>query len=154
MHFEMAFLPASVVGALGAYWDLKERRLPNWLCAVFAMSAVAGLVASQGFVPLQSSVLHALIALVVGMLLFRIAMIGGGDAKFYAAGALGLPVNMALPFLGWTSAAGLVLFMFMFVARRIAHAPGGALRGWSLPYGVAIFFGFLAATQLSLIRPI
>jgi prepilin peptidase CpaA len=94
--------------------------------------------------PLPWSLLHASIALVAGMALFKFGMIGAGDAKFYAAAAAGIPLDKALTFLGWTSAAGLALLFAMVLARLVR--PGSrklsSLRGWSVPYGVAIFGGF------------
>jgi prepilin peptidase CpaA len=142
----LLFAPAAVLAAAGAFLDIRTRRLPNWLCAGLAVLAAAGLALSQGSDALPSAGLHALIALVAGMLLFRAGMIGGGDAKFYAAAACGIPLSQALPLLGWTSAAGLVLWLAMLTARSIAKR-SLALKGWDLPYGVAIFAGF-AAVQL------
>jgi prepilin peptidase CpaA len=139
-------LPAAAIAAGGAYLDIRDRRLPNWLCAALALAAAAGLALSQGAALLPSAVLHAAIALVVGMLLFRLGAIGGGDAKFYAAAALAIPASpMAGPLamVGWTSAAGLVLLIAMATGRRMLGRPGGLLKGWAVPYGVAIAAGFL-----------
>jgi prepilin peptidase CpaA len=79
------------------------------------------------------------------MVLFRVRIIGGGDAKFYAAAACAIPFGEALYFLGWTSAAGVVLLLVMIVGRRLMPSTRGTpiLRGWEVPYGVAIFAGFV-----------
>jgi Flp pilus assembly protein protease CpaA len=62
-----------------------------------------------------------------------------------------LPIGKALILLGWTSAAGLCLLLVMALARlaRPATRPRSILRGWSVPYGVAIFSGFALTLTLS-----
>ena len=97
----------------------------------------------QGAAAAPSALLHAALALLVGMVLFRLGAVGGGDAKFYAAAALALPLGQALFLLGWTSAVGLALLLVMAIARLFRPASRGTslLRGWSVPYGVAIFGG-------------
>ncbi len=137
-----------LVGGAGAVWDVLHRRLPNTLCLVFAGAALCAMLAQQGADVLAGAAAHAAIALIVGMILFRIGAIGGGDAKFYAAAALGVPLGQALPMLGWTSLAGFVLLVVMAISRRIAGQPV-LTRGetaWSVPYGVAIFCGYAATT--------
>ncbi|MXP41611.1 peptidase A24 [Altererythrobacter soli] len=146
MSFAFALLPAAVLAAAGAYLDIRHRRLPNRLCAALAVAAAAGLALSAGAGALPWALLHAAIALVIGMLLFALGAIGGGDAKFYAAAALAIPASPVagpLALLGWTSAAGLVLLITMAVGRRMLGRPGSFLKGWEVPYGVAIAAGFL-----------
>jgi prepilin peptidase CpaA len=144
MSFDPEFGPALAVAGLGAILDIRVRRLPNWLCALLALSAVGGLVALQGASALPSSLLHAAIVLIFGMALFKAGMIGAGDAKFYAAAAAGLPLAEALPFLGWTSVVGLALLLAMVAGRllRPGEQESSILKGWSVPYGVAIAGGF------------
>jgi prepilin peptidase CpaA len=151
MNFDPAFAPALVVAGIGAALDIRDRRLPNWLCAVLAISAAGGLVALEGAAALPSSLLHASIALIAGMILFKLRMVGAGDAKFYAAAAAGLPLGEALPFLGWTSAAGLVLLIVMAMGRlaRPVSERDAVAKGWSVPYGVAIFGGLALALTVS-----
>lgn len=144
MNPDVALWPALTVAGLGALLDLRNRRLPNWLCAVLAIAAGGGLVLAQDVGALPWALLHAVIALIVGMVLFRFRVIGGGDAKFYAAAACALPLSEGLYFLGWTSAAGLVLLIAMAIGRRFLASSRGTpiFRGWQVPYGVAIFAGF------------
>lgn len=147
-----AFWPALAAAGLGAFFDIKERRLPNWLCAVLVVAGIGGLAVAAGLAAVPWALLHGALALIAGMLLFRLGAIGGGDAKFYAAAACALPLEKALPLIGWTSAAGLGLLAVMLVRRRITGvSPKGAslLRGWEVPYGVAIAGGFL----LTLLEP-
>lgn len=143
---DIAWWPALAFAALGAWLDFTSRRLPNWLCVGFAITGILGLVTTQGIQSLPWALLHAAVALVIGMLLFRFRVIGGGDAKFYAAAACAVPIVPAagpLALLGWTSAAGLVLLLVMVLGRRLAKvaSKGSLLKGWEVPYGVAIAAG-------------
>ena len=143
---DAALWPALALAALGALLDARTRRLPNWLCAALAIAGAAGLTFSQGVALLPWALLHAAAVLLVGMVLFRLGMIGGGDAKFYAAAACavpGSPIIGPLALLGWTSAAGLALLLAMLAGRRLGKKTGGGLlKGWEVPYGVAIAAGF------------
>jgi prepilin peptidase CpaA len=146
MNSTIALLPAALLAAAGAYLDIRHRRLPNWLCAALALAAATGLALWAGADALPWAMLHAAMALVVGMLLFAAGLIGGGDAKFYAAAALSVPASPLagpLGMLGWTSAAGLVLLIGMAIGRRMLGVPGSFMKGWQVPYGVAIASGFL-----------
>lgn len=133
--------PLVACAALGAVIDIKERRLPNWLCLLSAVVAGGHTVLAYGVDGLISALMHCGLALVAGMGLFRIGFVGGGDAKFYAALALGFPLSLALPFLGWTSLVGLVLVLSMAVIRALRKSALGheiAVLKFSVPYGVAI----------------
>lgn len=143
-----ALWPALALALLGAVLDIRTRRLPNWLCASLAVAAGAGLALSQGPALLPWSLLHAAIALIAGMLLFRVGAIGGGDAKLYAAAACAMPLGKAHLLLGWTSVAGLCLILGMMMMRAITRTgePASLLRGWKVPYGAAIFGGFAIAS--------
>lgn len=134
------------IGAVGAVWDIGWRKLPNLLCLALAAAGLTAVWQVLGVAALPSSLAHAALALIAGMLLFRLGVIGGGDAKFYAAAACALPLGRALPFLGWTSVSGLALLLVM-MATRLAMKKPAAPKGWSVPYGVAIYGG-LAITLL------
>ena len=148
---DVALWPALAVAGLGAILDAKDRLLPNWLCGALAILAACGLALADGAETFPWALLHAFIALIAGMVLFRFGIIGGGDAKFYAAAALAIPLGEAHYFLGWTSAAGMVLLLVMAVGRRFAPASRGTplLRGWEVPYGIAIFAGFALSLAIS-----
>ena len=134
---------------LVAGWlDYRYRRLPNWLCAVTALAGLGTTAYFGGMAVTGNHALHLVAALVVGMGLFRLGMIGGGDAKFYAAGAAWYPLDRAMPLLLTVSLAGLVLFLAWFVVRRIQRKPIMAKSTDPfdrLPYGIAIALGILVA---------
>jgi prepilin peptidase CpaA len=148
---ELPLWPALAVAGFGAILDARYRLLPNWLCAALAICGAGGLMLAEGTRAIPWALLHAALALIAGMLLFRFRIIGGGDAKFYAAAACAIPVGEALYFLGWTSAAGMVLLFAMVIGRRFLKSTRGtpSLRGWEVPYGIAIFAGFALTLAIS-----
>ena len=123
-------------GAFASWSDTFHRRIPNWLSAA---TAVAGLITGfllGGLPALGSQAAHAAIALIVGMVLFRFGVVGGGDAKFYAAVA------------AWFRLAQATMLLVWFVLRRIQGKPirqRSNKPGDSLPYGIAIAGGAIAA---------
>ncbi len=138
-----------LIAFVGAGLDIKSRRIPNALCVALALASFASLVTGFGYDAVWGALGHSVIALVAGMTLFKLGMIGGGDAKFYAAAALGLPLDRALPMLLWTSIGGLLLLlalMLVFAVKRRFDGPRDKKGRVLLPYGVAIFVG-LAITQ-------
>lgn len=142
MTIEPVYTFPLAIGAVGAFIDLRERRLPNAACLILALASLTALAATEGTAQLGWGLLHALAALLGGMALFRAGMIGGGDAKFYAAAACGLPLERGLALLGWTSLAGFALLVVLTLVRRAAGKRVSEMRGYSVPYGVAIFLGF------------
>ncbi|WP_203230535.1 prepilin peptidase, partial [Segeticoccus rhizosphaerae] len=83
MAAEVALWVAIALAVLGAAWDIRTRRIPNWLVLALAVFATGATLASGGLATLGSTAIHAVIVLFVGMGLFAIKWIGAGDAKFY-----------------------------------------------------------------------
>ena len=132
---------------LHAAWsDLFRRLIPNLLCLATGLAGLACAGVLGGIDALTSHAAHVLIALAGGMLLFRLGMVGGGDAKFYAgcAGWFALPQGPGL--LVYVGLAGFVLFLGWFTIRRIQRRPIRAASDRPferLPYGLAIAGGTL-----------
>lgn len=139
-------MTASVLtGAAGAVGDVLHRRLPNWLCLLVAIVCAAWTALSLGLPDLGWAALHAVCGLLVGMALFAMGAIGAGDAKFYAALAFAVPIDRGLAMIGWMSAAGLGMLVIMMIGRRIGSARASSDEQWTVPYGVAIYLGFIGA---------
>ena len=144
MIAEIALVPAAALAVTGAVMDVRTRRIPNWLVIALALAAACGVGVSLGWSALGSSAIHALIALLVGMGLFAIGAIGGGDAKFYSAAAFGVPLGGALEMLGYVALAGFVAVLAMLIWYRGFKTMAGKKRvSWTLPYGLPICCGFL-----------
>lgn len=139
----------SVIGIFGAWLDVRHRRLPNWLVSIVAVCGL--MIAALNSFPLEfvGHLAHGALALIVGMILFRFGMVGGGDAKFYAALALWFRLGEAWRLLGCVSLAGAAFFIIWFAWRRLRGKPisriGEGVEG-KFPYGVAIAAGAVVAT--------
>lgn len=139
----VAFLIIAVGAALALY-DIRYRRLPNWLVAVLLTLSSAHAILGLGWSGYALAATHGLAALIVGALLFNWKLIGGGDAKFYASVAIGVPWAEATVLVWWTSIGGLLLLLALIgpiLARRRRREESS----YSVPFGVAIFVG-LAGT--------
>jgi len=125
--------------------DVTARRIPNALNLIVAISGVAAVLV---FAPGEgwSHALHFLIALAIGAGLFAIRVIGGGDAKLYAAVALWFPLQLAIPLGAAISLAGVVLLLIYWAVKVFSSTSGENSRRkiaahTGLPYGAAIAVG-------------
>lgn len=150
----VAVFPALVIVA--ALRDTTSYTIPNWISLTlvggFALAAPAmGLAAGE--IGLHLAVGFG--ALVIGMILFALGWIGGGDAKLFAAGGLWLGWGAAPDYAVATCLAGGALAMVLLALRSgylkpyVVTGPAWFSRlaedGENVPYGVAIAVGALAA---------
>ncbi len=148
----MMLLPAMVV--LAGVGDFLTMRIPNWLNVVIALSVFPmAWLAGMPFEVFQWHLVTGTLVLVASFGLFAGGVIGGGDAKLFAATALWMGWPQVVPFLIVTTLAGGVLAVVMkfWQAVRIEHEVKNA--AWlkqvirsnlDLPYGVAIAAGCVA----------
>lgn len=140
--------------AFAAANDLFTMTIPNKISlALIAAFVVAAIYAA---LPVDQIVMHAGIgvaALVVGFALFAFNLVGGGDAKLLAAGALWMGADYAIPFIAYMTIFGGVLSVVILAYRRFVPASSLALPGWAMrlhtngggiPYGIAIAAAGLA----------
>jgi prepilin peptidase CpaA len=127
--------------AAAAVTDTRARRIPNLLPAGLALLGVArigaALAAGAGAGMVAADLGAALAVFAAGAVAFRFGLLGGGDAKLFAAGALWLGAAAVGPFLLATVLAGGVLAVG-FLAAGMLRGPGA---GAGLPYGIAIAAG-------------
>lgn len=146
----LASLP--VLMMVGGLYDVATMRIPNWislalLAAFFPAAILVGL-------PLSGVAIHVgvgLAALLVGLALFALNWVGGGDAKLLAAGCLWMGFSASLIFVLYSAVIGGLFCMVLITARKIAPSyPGGP--AWAtrllepngdVPYGVALAGGAL-----------
>jgi prepilin peptidase CpaA len=145
----LMLFPALVI--LGGVRDLVSYRIPNWISLALIASfllAVVGLDLALGVG-----------ALAAGAAMFALGWIGGGDAKLFAAAALWLGWPAAQTYLMVTALSGGLLSLLLLSLRASAArsfvlaGPAWFVRlaapGESVPYGVAIAVGALAAFPAS-----
>lgn len=134
-----------IIGLAACWLDIRYRKLPNWLCAIAALSGlVLANIEGASALMVGSHALHMIAALVVGMALFGLGIIGGGDAKFYAGVAAWFALGAGVRLLMCVSLTGLALFVAWFIWRRVTGKPvrrKAADDSDKFPYGAAIAVG-------------
>lgn len=132
--------------AIGALSDIKDRRLPNWLSLLLLLYGLGHGFYLASWSGMGWHALHFAVALVVGMPLFAMKWFGGGDVKFYAGAATYFAVQDGVQALLWVSLLGVVLMLSWIVVRRVVLKGKAAVTGNHalFPYGVAIMAGMTA----------
>lgn len=143
-----------VAMAYAAANDLFTMTIPNKISlALIAAFAIVALIVRLPADQLMMHVGVGAAALVVGFGLFSFNLVGGGDAKLMAAGALWMGSELALPYVAYITIFGGVLSLAILAYRRFVPAQSLALPGWALrlhingggiPYGIAIAAAALA----------
>ena len=150
----LGVFPALVI--VGGLNDLTTMKIPNWISlALVGVFLPAALLAGVAPMDIAVHVGVGVAALLVGMAMFALNWIGGGDAKLLAAGCLWMGVSGVLPFLVWTGVAGGGLCLLLMSARAYYPMVAPSLsQAWvarlmqpkgDIPYGVAIAVGALMA---------
>jgi prepilin peptidase CpaA len=107
---------ASMAATLGvaAVFDIRERRVPNWL-TYGATVAALGWQAWTGSV--VAGLWGALACGVIGILLYVISRLGAGDAKLLIAVGAWLGVGLGLDVALWTLLGGAIVAIVMLLVR-------------------------------------
>ena len=149
----LSLLPCLVIAA--GLRDLTTMTIPNWISGALILGFFPAAFA-VGLSPMMVA-MHfgvALAALFVGMGLFAMRVIGGGDAKLMAAACLWLGLSGSGMFLLWTGVAGGLFCLALIFARAQVRPYVAGGPGWvhhllepegDIPYGVAIAVGALMA---------
>lgn len=134
--------------------DITSYTIPNWVS--LAMAGAFPILALALGTPLGQigiQLLFGIAILVVGFFLFQAKIIGGGDAKLFAATAVWTGSVAFMPFMFWTAVAGGLMALALLAARRFVPQtgtnPGFVNRLLTqhngIPYGLAILVGGLMA---------
>jgi prepilin peptidase CpaA len=138
-------LGAVALFVVAATTDALERRIPNGVSlglALVGLLRIGAEIATGGALgPAAADVAAASGVFVLGAAGFHFGLLGGGDVKLFAAGALWLGVAGLPPYLTTTALAGGLLALGFIAARRL-----GWLGEPTLPYGIAIAAGGLRTT--------
>lgn len=145
-----------VLVVVGALRDLTSYTIPNWVSGLLILGFVPAALSLGLPIPIMG--LHlgvGVAALVIGMAMFALNWIGGGDAKLFAAGALWLGWPASMDYVLVTAIAGGALTFALLGLRSplvrpyVLSGPGWVNRlaepEGDLPYGVAIAVGALVA---------
>ena len=148
-------LPALMLAA--AFSDVAHYTIPNGISlALVACFAIAAPLVGLSWAATGIHVAVGLGALLLGFGLFHARMMGGGDAKLFAAGALWFGLDgLATYILGIALAGGLlclVILAYRAIPRPVASVAWlRALhdRANGIPYGVAIAAGAIVALPVT-----
>jgi prepilin peptidase CpaA len=147
----LALLPLLLAAAAG--WDLASFTIPNFLqVALLAGFAVLAVALHLGASAIGLHLLAGLIGLLLGLVLFALGYVGGGDAKLFAVVLLWLGLKDLMPYTLVTTVLGGVLTLGLLALRRLPLPAILARQSWILrlhdskagvPYGVALAAGVL-----------
>lgn len=146
----LTLVGAAMIGA--AAYDVTTLTIPNWISLILVgLFPVLALSAGLSWSEIGVHVAIGLGALVIGMVLFATRIVGGGDAKLFAALALYMGTWVG-SFVFAVAVAGGVLAFVVLLMRWIALSGITARFAWvqhltkagaGIPYGVAIAAGGL-----------
>lgn len=149
----LSLLPCLVIAA--GLRDLTTMTIPNWISGLLVLGFFPAAFA-VGLAPMTVA-LHvgiAVAALFVGMGMFAMKFIGGGDAKLMSAACLWLGLSGSGQFMLWTGVVGGLFCLILIIARKQIRPYVASGPGWvhqllepegDIPYGVAIAVGALIA---------
>jgi len=133
--------------------DILRFTIPNRWCLALALLYPAYAFNMQPPSDWLASLAIASGFLVLGFALFSFRTLGAGDAKLFAAAALWAGPDLAIPFAIYTTLAGGVMVIFMWLQHRLSMAPSAKyalIQGVEsnfvkqpMPYGAAIAIGGL-----------
>lgn len=139
---------------IAALQDLTTFTIPNWISVTLALAfypVALAMGAPLGVIGMCTLV--GVAGLLIGMVMFALNWIGGGDAKLLAAASLWIGWPAVLPFVLATAVAGGALALALLqmrsglLRRYFTGGPGWlerlATEGGDAPYGVAICAGAL-----------
>jgi prepilin peptidase CpaA len=145
---------------VAALKDITSYTIPNWISLALIGAYVPAAFAIGLPLPTMGlSLALAAGALILGVGMFALNWIGGGDAKLLAAATLWVGWAGLAPFLLGTAMAGGALALMLIVVRKqplqalVPANPRWLFRlaspGEAVPYGVAICVGALVAFAAS-----
>ncbi len=137
--------------------DVRSLLIPNWISLALALLFPIYVLTAPSPVDWIGALTVAFTALTLGFALFNFRIIGGGDAKLFAAAALWAGPELVIPFALATALAGGALAVLLWLAQTLpllgipvvlpSIATTADPAKQPLPYGVAIALG---ATYLTL----
>jgi prepilin peptidase CpaA len=104
---------------VAAAFDLRTRRIPNWLCAAGFLSGFACQIAFLKWAGAREAALGAGLALLIYIPLFALRAVGGGDVKLMAAvGSIAGPKSWIAIFLITSILGGAIALVMIAVKGR------------------------------------
>ncbi|MEH6632253.1 MAG: prepilin peptidase [Halopseudomonas aestusnigri] len=130
--------------------DLIQMRIPNVIPAAIILLFPVAYFGGETTMPLLDHIGAMLVVLVVGIVLFALKILGGGDVKFMSSIALWTGFGLLPSFVIILSLVGGVQVIVILILRKYSHAleyvfakckiqsPEWLHRGAGVPYGLSI----------------
>jgi prepilin peptidase CpaA len=119
----VAAAPAILLAALvviAAGFDLRTRRIPNWLCAAGFVGGFACQIALYRWMGVRGAILGAGLALLIYIPLFALRAVGGGDVKLMTAvGAIAGPAAWLAIFIVTAIVGGAMALLLIATKKRM-----------------------------------
>jgi prepilin peptidase CpaA len=152
-EFLVLFLLPALL-AVAAAWDVASYTIPNFI-PLFILAAFAVFVFAAGMSPADAGihVLAGVLGLLVGFALFATGLIGGGDAKLFAAVLVWFGFKGILEYALIASLFGGALTLVLIFLRAVPLPVTLTRQLWiarlhdqkaGIPYGVALALGAFA----------
>lgn len=143
---------AVIACAAAAIFDLRTRRISNWLTGGLAVAAL-GIHAASGWASLGWTLLLLGVATALGGLVYGFGGIGGGDVKLAIAASamLGFPVCIA--FLLYSAVAGGLQAAGVAVFQGGIGALVARDKTAKMPYGAAFACGAIVVALSQTVAP-
>lgn len=136
--------------------DIRALRIPNRIPLAAVLLYPVHVLWAQTPIDWAGALAIASVALALGFILFKFRIVGGGDAKLFAAAALWAGPELVIPFALSTAIAGGVLAAFFWLMHHLpllgipvalpSTAAAADFGKQPLPYGVAIALGAASVT--------
>jgi prepilin peptidase CpaA len=153
----LSIFPAAM--AFVAVADLVTLTVPNRIVVALAvLFLLAAPLAGLGLVAIGLHAGLALVALALGFVLFTLGLVGGGDAKLFAATCLWLGPQAVIPYALYAALIGGALALLLLLWRGQPLPSMLAAKGWlvrlhspneGMPYGIALAAAGLLAYPAS-----
>jgi prepilin peptidase CpaA len=144
-------LAIGFIVTVAAIYDATTLTIPNWISvALVGLFPIVAVCSGTDFTAVGIHLVIGFGALLAGMILFAFNLIGGGDAKFFAAVSLFVGLSDLASYVVIVVFAGGALALLIVGAKRLDVF--GVSMDWFLartrngsviPYGIAIAFGAL-----------
>jgi prepilin peptidase CpaA len=168
LHGALASTVLALLLVAACVWDVRVRRIPNWLVLAIVGLGLANAVAGTSVSGLVWAVASVGIGLILWLPFYFLRMMGAGDVKFFGAACAWLDPATALRAALLSAVFGGVLALVWIAgsavrqrapraAASITGGPAASLRpdprSRKLPYGVAMAAGLAVAVWFPIFLP-
>lgn len=140
-----------ILSCLGALWDIRTRRIPNWLTLPALLAGIVSSVFWGGAAGPVWSVVAAIVVAFPAFVLFAFAGGGAGDVKLLGALGSWLGLREGLIVLACVAAAGVVCGVVTALLRR--RGAGLLVNLWRIVGGLTLALSSRRVAEAHAVMP-